>query len=370
MPLHAQELTGHGETWRDGSREADELVVAFKQTFDLESGKPIPAAEPLPLAGMDLFEGETEESPVRYESDFVPFKPATDLLCAAHAWAPRGEPTSEVIVTFGVGRFEKKIRVIGDRIWKKKLLGLAHVPSSPQPFVSMPITFERAFGGRDGKYSFEANPLGRGYHRSVTGLAGKPLPNLEDPASLIEHWRHRPAPRSFGPVGRAWLPRRALLGTFGKKWTKERAPELPEDFDERFYDAAPMDQQLDGYLRGDETVRAVNLHPDHPELVFRLPGDRLRCIVADPERPVFQGEVPLRCDTLWLDMDALTLVLVWRGRAGVEKVGADPELWIVKERLDEARDPSSWEGELQQRRAEEAEPEQEVAAAEHELAGE
>ncbi|MEQ8768313.1 MAG: DUF2169 domain-containing protein [Planctomycetota bacterium] len=344
--------------------EGRESILA-KQTFDLSSGSPLPDSEPMPLVGMDIFEGEPDESPVRYESDFVPFKPQADLLCVGTAWAPRSEPTGEVIVTFGVGEFEKKIRVFGERIWQKKLLGLAHAPSSPEPFVSMPISYERAFGGRDGKYTFEANPLGRGYHRSLTGLVGKPLPNLEDPGQPIEHWRHRPTPRGFGPVGRAWLPRRSWVGTFDKAWKKHRAPELPEDFDERFFNGAPIDQQLGGYLCGDEEVRAINLHPEHQELRVRLPGQRLRCLLAEAGAAMFREEIPLSCDTLWLDMDALKLVLVWRARLPV--TGEEPDIWIVSDACSSSRPIEHWQPELTKWRAEDGEAEEEVRLAEAEL---
>ncbi len=364
MPLHDRETAGLGQVWSQGTNR----VLVAKQTFDLASGSPVPAADPLPLVGMDEYEGEPEQSPVRYESDFVPPKPRADLLCVGQAWAPRGEPASEVVVTFGVGRFEKKIRVLGDRLWQKKLLGLVHVPSSPQPFVSLPLSYERAFGGKDGKYSFEANPLGRGFHRSVTGLSGKPLPNLEDPDDPIGHWRHRPAPCSFGPVGRAWLPRRALVGTFPKKWAQQEEPGLPEDFDDRFYNGAPLDQQLEGYLQGDESVRATNLHPEHPELSFRLPGTRLRCLVADEEHTGFTGEARLSCDTLWLDMEALRLVLVWRGSLPRAVDAPEPDLWIVSDQIGDDSPTDRWLPDLERQRADESEADLEVAAAERELA--
>jgi len=65
------------------------------------------------------------------------------------------------------------------------------------------------------------------------------------------------------------LPRFNSAGTYDQRWEEQRAPYLPDDFDERFYQSAPEDQQIP-YLQGRERVVLVNLSPQ--ELVmFTLP---------------------------------------------------------------------------------------------------
>jgi hypothetical protein len=301
--------------------------VIARGTFDIRPSRAAVAlAKQPPLAVTDVpaDEGDPTVVPARYESDFVPFKPRADCLCVGTAHPPGGA-APRCVVSFAVGRdFEKKILVVGDRQWVP-LGGSRLGATEPAMFRSMPVTFANAYGGRDmtaqdAGANFPLNPSGRGYAVSAKTAIGQPLPNLEDPARLLLDWNDRVKPRAFGPVGRTWQPRLGRAGTFDAHWQRERAPLPPADFSDRYYNAAPDDQQLEHYLRGDEEVRLTNLHPVHSTLKFRLPGWRLRAIVAsagsdDWAAPgIALREVKVNLDTLWVDADALQLVLVWRAR--------------------------------------------------------
>jgi hypothetical protein len=61
-----------------------------------------------------------------------------------------------------------------------------------------------------------------------------------------------------------------LAGTYDDKWAKERQPLLALDFDERFYQCAPPDQQTKGFLVGGELIELINMTPSG-RLSFRLP---------------------------------------------------------------------------------------------------
>ena len=173
----------------------------------------------------------------------------------------------------------------------------------------------------------------------------------------------------FGPVGRTWEPRIRKAGTYDKNWLKHRAPKLPEDFSEAFYNCAPEDQRIQGYLRGDEEVRVQNMHPEHSDFCCRLPGIRVRALLDRNVglRNQFE-EITMNLDTLWVDMEALQMVLVWRGRipaAGLE--GQGPVL-IVEEPLNSTPRPAeSYRPELEKHAAEEQAAEKEVEEAEKEL---
>ena len=75
-------------------------------------------------------------------------------------------------------------------------------PSIPERFVETPLSLEHAFGGvavvDDDKHEFSDNPKGKGFILTESGAAGSPLPNLEDPAKLIERWDDRPDICGFG----------------------------------------------------------------------------------------------------------------------------------------------------------------------------
>jgi len=147
----------------------------------------------------------------------------------------------------------------------------------------MDIVYERAFGGIDeaAAYFCRENPIGRGFigKKSRVSVHGKPLPNLEDPQNLICSWDSRPRPVGFGFYGRGWMPRLRYAGTYDEKHQKERAPALPVDFSYAFYNGAHRDLQVEGDLRGDETVELHHLSLE-PHLRFQLPGVRPKITVT------------------------------------------------------------------------------------------
>ena len=52
-------------------------------------------------------------------------------------------------------------------------------------------------------------------------------------------------PAGFGFTGRPWSPRIALAGTHDEKWLEEQHPYPPQDTDCGYWNAAPVDQQID-----------------------------------------------------------------------------------------------------------------------------
>jgi hypothetical protein len=155
---------------------------------------------------------------------------------------------------------------------------------------------------------------------------------LEDPAHPIKSWKDQPRPMGFGPIGRTWQPRLKKAGTYDEKWIKERAPALPLDFDEGYYNCALEDQQIP-YLRGDEEVWVTNMHPQYPNFVSRLPGIRVRCLFQRDLTSELVEELPMNLDTLWIDMEQLQMVLVWRGRIKSEGLPEDTTFLTVQEEL-------------------------------------
>ncbi|MEZ4297660.1 MAG: DUF2169 domain-containing protein [Polyangiaceae bacterium] len=116
----------------------------------------------------------------------------------------------------------------------------------------------------------------------------------------------------FGPVHPDSPLRKDKLGKeYGQSYQEQRAPYYAEDFDYGYFNAAPPDQQIEGYLRGDEDLTFGNLHATAASFKARLPGLRIRAFA------LAQGgrfrEVPMRLDTLFADLDAERLYLTWRG---------------------------------------------------------
>ena len=108
-----------------------------------------------------------------------------------------------------VGPVSRRLRVFGNRRWMRE--GDEWVISRPEPFARMPLVWELAFGGHvpagaGGVPEVEArNPVGRGLVGADEGdIAGRPLPNIEDPEQLIASPADRPAPAGAGPGWPPW----------------------------------------------------------------------------------------------------------------------------------------------------------------------
>ncbi len=163
---------------------------------------------------------------------------AFEVILLGHAYAPAGKPTPRCEVALSVGSERRVLVVHGDRQWERKLMGPRI--TTPLPFTTMPLTWERAFGGTvsvevdvDSPLIIveERNPAGRGFDPAprVQGLAKhlrcpKPfprydetrlLPNVEDPARLISRWDDAPDPACWAtlPVTSSLQALRMLDGT-------------------------------------------------------------------------------------------------------------------------------------------------------------
>ena len=292
---------------RDG---AEVWLVAVKCTFQVHAnGATEVAAEQPPVLRGPQYCGEGGGSSIRFDADLVLTKTTTDIILVGHAYAPRGRPATDVQVDLCVGQLRKSLRVFGDRRWGR--LG----PSAPEVFTAVPLVYERAYGGvdpkaPDPKHGWEPrNPVGTGFAAERGHLDGVALPNIELPGKLIADWDDRPPPAGFGVIASHWQPRCAFAGSYDERWLKERQPLLPDDFDERFFQCAPLDQQSAEFLQGDEPVVLRNLTPTG-ELRFVLPRVQLSF-----ETRFFDGEKRVHetsnLHTVILEPDLSRVSLVW-----------------------------------------------------------
>jgi hypothetical protein len=322
-------------------REA--LVIVVGGRFDLPGkGTSRPnqltvAEEQPPLVAGDVYWGEPGQSSIRYEVQNAFARPSTDIYLNGHARPPGGKPVAEMVVRLTVGSCRKEIAVIGDRVWKRGVLGMT--ASAPQPFESMPLVYERAFGGyleettlRKGAWEAR-NPVGRGLYRDAAEAQEQPLPNLEDPANRIRSWSDRPQPMGTGPVARAWQPRVRFGGTYDQKWVDERAPFWPLDMDLRFFQAASAGLISPTPLVGGESVVLEGVSAKGP-IHFELPRRRFQV------KSQFQQQVerkPMKLDGVLIEPDAGAVTLFWRATVPVHR--AMPSL-----RFNVVRELEAWEG--------------------------
>ena len=299
------------------------LVVVVKGAFHLpKSGEDVQLHdEQLPLVMADTFTGEPGFSAPLYEVDFAPRKHKCDVLLLGSTHAPGGRPAERVPVGLRIGEWQKVFSVVGNRHWESTLSGVRG--TAPEPFVAQPFSYDVAFGGVDTHHedtskhvAFMRNPIGRGFHKHLKSewIDGSPLPNTEEINRPVEKPDGDYAPMALGPVGRGWASRLAYAGTYDQNWIDNTFPFLPADFNEAYYQAASLDQQI-AYPSGGEEVVLVNLTPEGrisfklpaievPVVFFRKKGERhethavLDTIVIEPDKGVFsltwRASLPLK----------------------------------------------------------------------------
>ena len=309
------------------------LVAVVKATYllPLAGEAPVLAERQQPITHADTATGAPGRSAPLLESDFCLAKPKVDVLLLASAHQPGGQPAARVGVGFSVGALQKTFVVTGNRYWRSRLIG-GMVVSDPEPFTRQPISYDIAFGGTvPGKTPahesavFAANPVGLGYLPCGKFPDGTPGPQTEVFKKPITSSTGAYAPMAFGPVGRHWQPRAPYAGTYDERWRRERFPLLPEDFDARYFQAAPADQQIDR-LTGGEPVRLLHLTPaaltPSGVLDFKLPDLALRIVLQSKTSGA--QVIDAKVDTLLIEPDALRFSVVWRA---VHDLAGDAYAW-------------------------------------------
>lgn len=283
------------------------------------------------------------------------FRPTTDVALEGSAHSQRG-PVTRLTTELAVGPVRRRVDVIGDRSLCVGTNG-ALSETSPKSFTSMPITYERAYGGRDeraetvlerqgiarhGTLEYPRNPSGCGYHFDVERgrLQGARLPNLSDPddpvavdrllACEFGDWIDRPTPATFAPIHGLLFPR-MLLNKVGIFWSRCERPIREVQLgainttdlvvagldgvpDVRACNAAAPGLAT-ARLLGNERVSLWNLHREHEHLELTLPGDVPRLLVEPPNTKTF--ELAPKLATVLIEPDEDRITLTWAGTMDV-----------------------------------------------------
>jgi len=316
--------------WVRDREGAEVWLVAVKATFLIATDGSLRLAEAqAPVCVAPVHRGKPGASSLLYDSDLHHTKLNTDIVVNGHAYAPGGRPAAKVVVRLHVADVDKSLTVFGERTWKRTVIGLS--PSEPLPFDKLPLVYERAYGGHDPGAPHGAwdvrNPVGIGYALHGHDAAGRPLPNVERRDALIGSWND-PEPAGYGPIAGHWASRAQYAGTCDEAWMRDRQPLLPDDFDDRYYQCVPPDQQTRGFLLGGESVVLDNLTPGGL-LSFRLPrltigfktdfedgsserhAGKLHTVILEPDVPrvmmVWHTQLPCHHKVLKLRTTHLTL---------------------------------------------------------------
>jgi len=320
------------------------LSVLLKRSYDIvPNGVCSRAGKDKALTPGDVPWSDPMNSSISDESDFIPFKLATDVVLNGKAYAPRGVPTAYSMVSLQLGDSRKQVRVMGNRVARFVQNG-APVFTEPELFLNMDLRYELAYGGIDvcshkiASYPYPRNPMGRGFvvmntAKCVDNLA---LPNLEDPNMPLtpeqlclgdyNRWQQQPFPAGLGWFPKTWLPRAQLAGILPADRATEQelrqayAQVIPADqreayvnnglpdMDFRFFNGASPGLVFP-YLTGGEQVVAENLSPEG-NISFRLPEDTPQ-LGLDIGSGVQDPQVVMH--TVMIRMEDRQVDLVWRG---------------------------------------------------------
>jgi hypothetical protein len=291
--------------WRGNFR----VTAIAKATFSFVPGGEMKLAAPVEIAHGDVHAAKNPMRSVRASSDVCPHLERADVLFVGRAHAPRGEAVPSMRVRLAVADdtralLDKRLEIVGERAIRP-----GAPPAPPSPFQNMVIAYEKALGG----LGRPDNPLGVG-----AGADAKVLPNVyyADP-SLVDRVA------GYGPLAASWPARKKLLRGKGRP-PSEGLMELPDDFDWSYFQAAPVDQQLDA-LPPRAWVLLEGLNPRSEMVQMRLPPvktiARLFGVGDDPS-------LPLRADTLFIDGDAEHCTVSFRGSFQVPSLDILQDAWI------------------------------------------
>lgn len=318
----------------EGTKHRYGLLVA-KATFlvDTDGSTRIDDQAPVPLFDED----EPTELGVMPRDDVPRRDPAFEVIVLGQAY---GVGHAQMLVELAVGHHRQSVLVSGDRYWVSASGGGQH--SAPKPFETMPMTWERAFGGSaecwiDGESVIDLehpmNKYGRGFDAAKLAVdvgkafdspGGYPrlhpdyvrwLPNLEHPNTPIRRWSDEPRPYCW-----ATLP--TDIGAHMQRahdfMAQHKRGLSQQDMLTMVYQRAHPDWIIE--LPPIDTVVALSGMTSGPRFAFRIP--RLR-VLADYELGERTGTRELVPQMLMLLPEQSRFYIVYRHFFTIDELPKD-----------------------------------------------
>jgi len=231
------------------------LCITSKLYFPLLGGHPLVFSEAYDALS---------SLPVPFIDEGLP-KVTPEVLVLGEAQSPNQQPVSSMEVSLALGDLKKTLLVVGDRFWTGGLTGA----SKPEPFTTMPLTWDRAFGGKEHK----ENPLGLGLDKQASPFGEDliKLPNLEHPSHLMTSLTHNGQPAGFSPLGADHPERSKHMGTYDERWLQNEFPGYPRDFNFDAFNCAPLDQRIQDKNWVTQPITMTGAHHQHAVIESKLP---------------------------------------------------------------------------------------------------
>lgn len=256
------------------------LVVIAKVALDMKSSPMAPVAPP-PIHTADVHRG----ADVVVGSDLVPGRTRVDVTVDGHVRAPEGEPAKELrarlaIVQNGATVIDKTLHVLDEAGSGVVSMSYARTTPGAGP-VSTPIEVDGSGAG-------------------------------------------------FGPCGADRPARQSHLTQTQRALLEGPVMTLADDFDWRFFQTAPPDQQVD-QLAPDATVVLEGMSAERPRLEAQLPSLRPRggIVGLDSDAPGRGHDLTFRADSLHIHADQRVCVVTWRAVVEVASEAMVPSLTVT-----------------------------------------
>jgi hypothetical protein len=353
------------------------LALLLKRTFAITpNGECELADEQEPIVDGELLYDLVAapfRSSVRFGNDALAFKDRTDVVVQGSAYAYE-HGTRRTTVSFRIGDLAREIVVYGDRHGEWSNGGGPRF-SEPDSFESVPVRWERAYGGPDltalerygwavgealdtarpewdlasrTPYHYPRNPCGCGYLIELDreSFEDLPIPNLEFPFDQLvperlavgaaDRWIHGPLPAGMDWVGSGWYPRTGYLGLAPRYELRDEQPAEVElgwatqDLAvtasilensarpprQEYFQAAAPGLVLPTAAAGC-SLEITNMHPDVRVRVIRLPAE-VPQVRLGFERGRLEA-LDTRLSTIVVRPDLDEIVLTWCARTPVSR---------------------------------------------------
>ena len=267
------------------------------------------------FVGGDTFYHDDINRALRYESDFVCYKPNTDIVLNAATYSPNSQPSSQwscgvtVLSPLGEPLVASHLKVQGARTWTHTPLGWAKTAMEPATRVA--LNYESAEGGciydpavaedevPEILTTYPDNPVGSGIKHRKMSRDDHSVAQVEWAKASMAFKRYPPG---FGFINRTWPIRLAYAGTYDEQWQAEQHPFLPHDYDHYHQQGANPELILNGYIPLKSEFVLHNLLPKHGEVRFHLP--ELHCIVDVTDHDGRFLRHQMNIDTVLLDIES------------------------------------------------------------------
>ena len=259
----------------DDERNMASLIV--KAHFSINNHTLMPLDEqnwPIGQPVKTKFGDFDEDSPYR--------KQGVDVMLLGKAYPSSGGISNKAQFELHVGELVYCIDILGDRRWIHN--GEELVPSEPEPFESIPLTWEYAYGGKclveTGELPYHANPFGRGFYLDAEIAENGLLANLEDPNNRVTRWEDQPQPKGVAPLSRE----SSLRIMNSAEFDLDTMPPRIKKFKPSYFNNANPELILAKPPSAGTLIRAQGVTPGGGELAFKLPDGTFHLYVQLSDR--------------------------------------------------------------------------------------